>query len=571
MPPSGPLHAATPGCVVVVGMHRSGTSLAAGLLARMGVGMGERLVPADSRNPRGYFEDVDVVRFHQTAFRACLADAEAGHPDWGWTPQVTVQAEELAKWKPEARLLVERRAASGRPWGFKDPRATVVLDFWDPLLSAPVYVGMYRDPSRVADSMQRLGASVFLENQGYAWSIWTFYNRRLLDFVRRHRDRCILVNVDALGGSLDVLPGLLRERLRLPVDDADLLGHYAPDLLRGEKQAGRPPAIWRRVWEESAALLDELDSIADLPAPRESSGGGPTQPCAFPQRTRASEVSIVIPTHDDAVSLVEALASAEACTAGQHEILVLDDGTTDPESLWILDRLRAAGRPVLRQPNAGLAAARNALIEAASGRYILPLDADNRLCPGFIERALAAFHDDPRLGVVYGDRTLFGAQAGRLHVPDFDLRSMVNRNEIDACAMFSRDLWNDVGGYDAELRGFEDWEFWLHAGKRGWKFLHLPEVALEYRVRPNSLLAQCHTPAGYRTFRRRLWQRHADLLMELTPAAVRTLAGVGSPFPRDIGVLRGWQRLVLRGHWHLVWSRTASPDAVVPNDPRCEA
>ena len=61
-----------PGSVIVAGMHRSGTSLTAGLLARLGIDMGRDLVPADRANPRGYFEDVELVRFHQRMFARTL-------------------------------------------------------------------------------------------------------------------------------------------------------------------------------------------------------------------------------------------------------------------------------------------------------------------------------------------------------------------------------------------------------------------------------------------------------------------------------------------------------------------
>ncbi len=544
-------------CAIVIGMHRSGTSLTAGLLAAMGVDMGAHLVPADRQNPRGYFEDIDIVRLHQRAFRSRLSHVAAGHPDWGWTPQENVRAEDLTTWRPEARLLVERRAAAGRLWGFKDPRTTVVADFWDSLIPEAAYVCVYRDPSMVASSMQRLGAPAFLSNPGYAWSIWNFYNRRLVDFVRLHRDRCLLLNFDALGSSLEALPALIRDRLGLHVAQTHLRPHYQPGFATGPLGTTVPPAMWRRVWEDSAALFDELESLADLPAFTAPSANCGVRHLNSTQPADSGELSIVIATHNDAALLVEALASAEACTRGRHEILVIDDGTTDPESLRILERLRAAGRPILKQPQAGVSAARNSLIRAAGGRYILPLDADNRLCPGFIERALAAFRGDPGLGVVYGEPLLFGQRTGRLRVPDFDLRSAVYRNDIDACAMFRRDLWADVGGYDESLTGFEDWEFWMHAGKRGWRFLHLPGIAFEYRVSHGSLLARCSSRPGYRAFRRRIWQRHADLLLAMTPAAVRTIAGVAAPFPRDIRSLAGWQSLVLRGHWHLAWALTA--------------
>lgn len=54
--------------IVVAGMHRSGTSMMAGLLARLGVQMGQTLIEPDPHNPLGYFEDADIVGFHQQAF-----------------------------------------------------------------------------------------------------------------------------------------------------------------------------------------------------------------------------------------------------------------------------------------------------------------------------------------------------------------------------------------------------------------------------------------------------------------------------------------------------------------------
>lgn len=557
-----------PGCVIVAGMHRSGTSLTAGLLARLGIDLGRELVPADRANPRGYFEDVELVRFHQRIFAKTLPQGSGGHADWGWTPTAVARSADALPWKSDAEAIVARRVATGRPWGFKDPRATVLLDFWHPLLPAPAYVAVYREPSLVADSMQRLGAEVFLRNPGLAWSIWNFYNRRLLDFVRRHRDRCVLVNVDALGASLDRLPTLLGERLGIGADAADLRDGVAPALLNGHADGDPLPKLARRVWDEAAATYDELESLADLPAEADRGAARRSTPYCLPPRTRTDELSIVIPTHNDATFLVEALASVERCAPGRYEILVLDDGTTDPESLRILDRLREAGQPILRQANGGLAATRNALVSRARGRLILPLDADNRLCPGFLERAIDEFRDAPRLGVVYGDRRLFGSRRGRLHVPGFDLRRLAVRNYIDACAVFRRELWTDVGGYDESLRlGFEDWEFWLHAGKRGWEFRHLPVVALDYRVRPGSLLSLSDTPEGMRQLRERQWRKHADLVIGWTPDRIRASLGISPPFPTDLGRLRPWQRWAIRAWWAWIVARTAVTVKPVEESP----
>jgi hypothetical protein len=93
---------------------------------------------------------------------------------------------------------------------------------------------VYREPSGVADSMQRLGADVFLRHPEYAWRIWSFYNRQLLTFVRQNHERCILLNADALNAGLERLPSLVRERFGIPVAEVNLRERFAQELWRGK-------------------------------------------------------------------------------------------------------------------------------------------------------------------------------------------------------------------------------------------------------------------------------------------------------------------------------------------------
>lgn len=544
----------TPKCIVVAGMHRSGTSLVAGLLQNLGISMGCNLVPADRANPLGYFEDWDIVAFHQRLFRECLGYFRDGHADWGWTPSRLINCNDARRLTHEALRLIDQRKHCERQWGFKDPRTTVLLDFWYALLPSPVVVGVYREPCSVADSMQRLGEDVFLRNPNYARKIWTFYNKRLLDFAIRHRERCILLNADALGSTLESLPRLLKQRFDLSLNSVDLRRHFVPELLQSKNDTSTLIRLSRRVWPECAAIYDQLEAIADVP----SGGNVIAEPFTFRPRTPNGELSIVLPTHNDATLLVEALASVEACAADHHEILVLDDGTTDHESLRILNQLRQAGQPVHRQAQTGLSSARNTLISTACGRLILPVDADNRLRKGFVIEALEAFRRDPDLGVVYGDRQLFGLRTDHIRVPELSLAQLVNINTIDACAMFKRELWCAVDGYDTSLTlGYEDWEFWLHACKLRWRFQHLPIIALDYRVRPDSLLTKSDSPEGHRQFRRLLWSKHADLLIDRTPKPLQRMLGLQPPHPENVRFLPFVTRFALRAYWHLVWSRVS--------------
>ena len=188
--------------MIVAGMHRSGTSLTAGILAKTGVDMGQHQIAADRTNPHGFYEDAKIVSFHQLAFRRLLPSNASGHIDWGWCEQHVLNTTDLERFRPAARRLVVEREAQGVAWGFKDPRATLLLDFWDSCIEDARYVLVYRAPWLVADSMQRLQAEVFLNHPGYAYRIWREYNERLLDFFLRTRDRCVLLNVDALPSQL---------------------------------------------------------------------------------------------------------------------------------------------------------------------------------------------------------------------------------------------------------------------------------------------------------------------------------------------------------------------------------
>jgi hypothetical protein len=111
---------------VVTGMRRSGTSLTASILASAGVDMGDRLLGASAANFRGHFEDVDRLLYHQRALAANGLSADGFVA--GGEPEVPTLM--LA----EAHDIVATRRAKHRPWGWKEPRTVLFLDFWERLL-----------------------------------------------------------------------------------------------------------------------------------------------------------------------------------------------------------------------------------------------------------------------------------------------------------------------------------------------------------------------------------------------------------------------------------------------------
>jgi glycosyltransferase involved in cell wall biosynthesis len=390
----------------------------------------------------------------------------------------------------------------------------VALDFWDSLLDHGRYVLVYRHPWEVADSMQRLGADVFLLRPDYAYRIWAFYNRHLLDFHRRHRERCLLVSTDACVREPARLLDLLATRLGLDGSRLRLDDLVDAELFQSQEEDDPLIPLAAAAHPECAALLAELDRAADL-----SSSGlwSAEPPRARSTDAVATRLSVIIPCYDQGEFLLEAVASVERSVPEVCELIVVNDGSREPRTLEVLALLREAGYRVVDQENAGLAAARNCGIELARGPYILPLDADNRLRPGFIPAALELLDASPEVGVVYGDRFDFGLRNGTVDVPPFDLDGLLPFNYIDACALLRKEVWSACGGYDPAMLIWEDWEFWIGAAERGWQFHHLPGEAFDYRVRPHSMLSA----VADEELRRRLYSyviaKHRDLYWQRLP------------------------------------------------------
>jgi glycosyltransferase involved in cell wall biosynthesis len=191
--------------------------------------------------------------------------------------------------------------------------------------------------------------------------------------------------------------------------------------------------------------------------------------------------------------LREALASVEKVrNENLIEVIIVDDGSSEAETIRILKEVAEGGDCVVSQPNRGLGAARNAGIRLAKGDFILPLDSDNRIRYAYLNEAASLLKDNPSLDVIYADAEYFGERSGRWQIPEFDLLSLVRTNFIDACALYRKRLWEKVGGYDEHMpsMGWEDWDFWLRVAAHGGTFFHLPKIGFDYRVRSDSMIVK---------------------------------------------------------------------------------
>ena len=230
-------------------------------------------------------------------------------------------------------------------------------------------------------------------------------------------------------------------------------------------------------------------------------------------------VSIVIPCYNHGAYIQEALDSISADQISfPVEIIIVDDGSTDAATLEKLKSLKAGGYHVIFQKNGGPASARNTGVAAAKGTYILPLDADNKISPDYINKAVPLLQHKS-VDIVYARPVFFGdlSQKKRQYkVRRFDDLNIVTGNFADACAVYKRSVWEKNGGYDTNIpfNGFEDWEFWINAVSNGFTFHFLNEKLFYYRIVNNSVITGYSNESRITLNKQYIARKHSDFYLQ---------------------------------------------------------
>ncbi len=215
---------------------------------------------------------------------------------------------------------------------------------------------------------------------------------------------------------------------------------------------------------------------------------------ATTEASAAPRVSVVIPCYNLGAYVTEAVDSVLAQTYQDFEILIVDDGSTDPATISVLDALDRPKTTVFRTPNRGLAAARNFLVGHARGEYLCALDADDRLHPEYLTRTLAVLERDASIGFVSTRMQMFGAETREW--PDdtrCDLETLLCHDPVHCAALVRRSAVLAAGGYDERMahQGNEDWDLWIGIAESGLSGVILDEVLFFYRRREGSMSDDC--------------------------------------------------------------------------------
>lgn len=208
--------------------------------------------------------------------------------------------------------------------------------------------------------------------------------------------------------------------------------------------------------------------------------------------TAPPRVSMVMPVHNGARWLADAIASVLAQDFADFELILVDDASRDASSGIMA--AAAARDPRVRllrlDVNVGLPAALNHGFAAARGALHSWTSDDNLLRPPMLGRLVAALDAHPTADVVHADFMLIdetGAELGLSRVGPID--RLLYGNNVGACFLYRAQVTEALGGYDTRLFGVEDYDFWLRAAPR-FTFLPLHEDLYRYRKHGGSLTSQ---------------------------------------------------------------------------------
>jgi glycosyltransferase involved in cell wall biosynthesis len=213
-----------------------------------------------------------------------------------------------------------------------------------------------------------------------------------------------------------------------------------------------------------------------------------------------------MPAYNADATIAVAIGSVLRQTRSDFELIVVNDGSTDATMSRIEPFLRDSRVRLISQPNLGLAAARNAGIADARGRYISLLDSDDLWLPHYLESMGATLARDSSASVAYTDSAWIlddttgkirrmrrvravapKAPSNQSQPEDFFRALLQQGNYVFVGATIDRRVLERVGAFRADLRRVEDYELWLRIASRGYRFVRCPSRLVIYRERPGQL------------------------------------------------------------------------------------
>ena len=372
--------------VCVVGMHRSGTSLAADVVTRLGVHLGppENALATAPRPHYGYWENSSIVDLNHELLLKLGGASWAPpplRPGWEWESKLDGLAE-------RGRALIDEQFATAPRWGFKNPSTTLILPFWWRVAGPFDHVVCVRSPAGCAASLVARDPSGPLSRADWA-AVWLHYYALLLQYLRGKRATWLFFEEwpDHASEQVAALAEVAGGAARSDAELASIAAAFSPDLqhhMTDRSGAVAEPdvpveatALWvamRSAHGRGAAPAGLEEGLPDLAlrlwarVDPLSAGAWAGDAESARATRRPPRVSVVLPVRNPEPELLTAtVAHAVGQDIHDLELLIVDDGSRNGSLAGVAEldwRVRVVRHRVPR----GLAAARRSGRRAAAQR-----------------------------------------------------------------------------------------------------------------------------------------------------------------------------------------------------------
>ncbi len=258
-------------------------------------------------------------------------------------------------------------------------------------------------------------------------------------------------------------------------------------------------------------------------------------------------VSIITPYYNAGTYFPQTFRSVINQSFPWFEWIIVDDGSTDAESISVLreyaakdDRVR-----VFRQENGGQASARNTGIRNSAAEIVVPLDADDLIAPPFLEELFYALKTHPEAAWAYTDSVGFGEQE-YLWKKSFSAQRMKSENILVCTAGIRREWLERTGGYEESTKLYdEDWQLWLRLLSMGAKPVHLAGCLFWYRRISTGAQQAVQRNRELRAFSQEKIREAAKEVRESVTAIEYPRSAIGGYHPPKAS---NWERKVFSKH-----------------------
>lgn len=230
-------------------------------------------------------------------------------------------------------------------------------------------------------------------------------------------------------------------------------------------------------------------------------------------------ISVIIPCYNQGNYLAEAIESVLAQTYSNWEAIIVDDGSTDHSAEVAKEYVQKDARVhYIYQSNAGPSAARNNGVKASSGQYIQFLDGDNKLSEQYLNLAVRYLETHPSCVLFYSRAMYFGERSDEFPIRWTGYEDMLCLNSIDCACCVRRTDFDRVGGFDEQLRGYEDWEFFIRLLHNHPHVYQSPEYLFSYRVTTSTNHVNAQAAARAKEIRHYIFEKNRTIYEEVFDA-----------------------------------------------------